>query len=85
MSQLLSSKGTAQTGNMPVARLPWLALLALAMTGFICIFTETIPAGLLPHIAGGLNITTGMPGSSSLPMLWVPLWRQSRLRCLPEG
>lgn len=62
MSQLSSSKGTAQTGNMPVARLPWLALLALAMTGFICIFTETIPAGLLPHIAGGLNITTGMAG-----------------------
>ncbi len=62
MPQLSSSKGTAQTGNMPVARLPWLALLALAMTGFICIFTETIPAGLLPHIAGGLNITTGMAG-----------------------
>lgn len=61
MSQLSSSKGTARTVNMPV-RLPWLALLALAMTGFICIFTETIPAGLLPHIAGGLNITTGMAG-----------------------
>jgi predicted MFS family arabinose efflux permease len=61
LSQLSSSTGTAQTANMP-ARLPWLALLALAMTGFICIFTETIPAGLLPHIAGGLNITTGMAG-----------------------
>ncbi|MCV4231517.1 MFS transporter [Virgibacillus sp. LDC1] len=61
MSHLSSSTGTAQTANMP-ARLPWLALLALAMTGFICIFTETIPAGLLPHIAGGLNITTGMAG-----------------------
>ncbi|MGG3311298.1 MFS transporter [Paenibacillus lautus] len=61
MSQLSSSTGTAQTAITP-ARLPWLALLALAMTGFICIFTETIPAGLLPHISGGLNITTGMAG-----------------------
>ncbi|OMF37939.1 MFS transporter [Paenibacillus sp. FSL H8-0548] len=61
MSQLSSSTGIAQSDNIP-ARLPWLALLALAMTGFICIFTETIPAGLLPHIAEGLNITKGMAG-----------------------
>lgn len=61
MSHLSSSTGTARTADMP-ARLPWSALLALAMTGFICIFTETIPAGLLPHISGGLNITTGMAG-----------------------
>ncbi|WP_081735245.1 MFS transporter [Paenibacillus gorillae] len=32
------------------------------MTGFICIFTETIPAGLLPHLADGLNISKGMAG-----------------------
>lgn len=61
MSQLSSTRGPAPTANIP-ARLPWLALFALAMTGFICIFTETIPAGLLPHIAGDLNITTGMAG-----------------------
>nr|WP_301273360.1 hypothetical protein [Acetobacter okinawensis] len=30
-------------------RLPVAGLLALAMTGFICIMTETLPAGLLPE------------------------------------
>jgi len=33
------------------------ALLALAMTGFICIVTETLPAGLLPQISAGLGIS----------------------------
>ncbi|WP_241675039.1 MFS transporter [Paenibacillus luteus] len=61
MSQFSSSVSAVQT-NKITARLPWLALLALAMTGFICIFTETIPAGLLPHIAEGLSITKGMAG-----------------------
>ncbi|MCF5662884.1 MFS transporter, partial [Pseudomonas syringae] len=32
-------------------KLPLGALLALAMTGFICIVTETLPAGLLPEIS----------------------------------
>ncbi|WP_373604764.1 MFS transporter [Paenibacillus sp. IHB B 3415] len=44
------------------AKLPWLALLALAMTGFICILTETIPAGLLPLIGEGLHISKGLAG-----------------------
>lgn len=61
MSQFSSSMSVVQSDNIP-ARLPWLALLALAMTGFICIFTETIPAGLLPHLAEGLNISKGMAG-----------------------
>ena len=43
-------------------RLPWLALLALAMTGFICILTETLPAGLLPQIGLGLNVSESMTG-----------------------
>ncbi|MFF2910142.1 MFS transporter [Paenibacillus sp. NPDC057934] len=43
-------------------RFPWLGLLALAMTGFICIMTETIPAGLLPQISTGLHITEAMAG-----------------------
>lgn len=43
-------------------RLPILALLALAMTGFICILTETIPAGLLPQISQGLNISPSLAG-----------------------
>lgn len=42
--------------------LPVFALLALAMTGFICILTETIPAGLLPQISAGLNIAPSLSG-----------------------
>ncbi|RED32278.1 putative MFS family arabinose efflux permease [Paenibacillus sp. VMFN-D1] len=61
MSHMSSSTEVVQPASVP-ARLPWLALLALAMTGFICILTETIPAGLLPHIVEGLNISKGMAG-----------------------
>lgn len=43
-------------------RLPVFALLALAMTGFICILTETIPAGLLPEMSTGLNISPSLAG-----------------------
>ncbi len=61
MSHMSSSTEVVQPASVPT-RLPWLALLALAMTGFICILTETIPAGLLPHIVEGLNISKGMAG-----------------------
>jgi len=43
-------------------RLPIGALLALAMTGFICIVTETLPAGLLPLISEGLSISPSAAG-----------------------
>jgi predicted MFS family arabinose efflux permease len=46
----------------PAQHLPILALLALAMTGFICILTETIPAGLLPEISAGLHISPSLAG-----------------------
>lgn len=46
----------------PSGRLPLGALLALAMTGFICIATETLPAGLLPLISDGLGISPSMAG-----------------------
>lgn len=45
-------------------RLPVAALLALAMTGFICIMTETLPAGLLPEIAQGLGVSNALAGQS---------------------
>ena len=38
------------------------ALLAMALTGFIAIMTETLPAGLLPQIAAGLNVSQAMAG-----------------------
>ena len=43
-------------------KLPLGALLALAMTGFICIVTETLPAGLLPEIGSGLAISPSLAG-----------------------
>jgi len=46
-----------QGGKIPLG-----ALLALAMTGFICIVTETLPAGLLPEIGSGLAISPSLAG-----------------------
>lgn len=43
-------------------RLPLSPLLALAMTGFTAIMTETLPAGLLPQIADGLAVSSTMAG-----------------------
>lgn len=57
-SQLASRASPA----LPVAALPVAALLALAMTGFIAILTETLPAGLLPQIAQGLGVSEVLAG-----------------------
>ena len=46
----------------PGTGLPLMALLALAMTGFLCIVTETLPAGLLPQISEGLGICAALAG-----------------------
>ncbi len=46
-----------QSGKLPLG-----ALLALAMTGFICIVTETLPAGLLPEISSGLGVSASFAG-----------------------
>lgn len=45
-------------------KLPLSPLLALAMTGFICILTETLPAGLLPQIAVGLDVSKSLAGQT---------------------
>ncbi|ALE04869.1 MFS transporter [Arthrobacter sp. ERGS1:01] len=42
--------------------MPWLALLALAMTGFVVMMTETLPAGLLPSIAEDFSVSQGAAG-----------------------
>jgi len=44
------------------AGLPLASLLAFAMTGFIAILTETLPAGLLPDISQGLGVSQVMAG-----------------------
>lgn len=46
-----------KTDSLPVS-----ALLALAMTGFICILTETLPAGLLPEVSAGLGVSPALAG-----------------------
>jgi len=43
-------------------RLPLSGLLALALTGFIAILSETLPAGLLDQIADGMQISQAMAG-----------------------
>ncbi|MDD2046015.1 MFS transporter [Pseudomonas putida] len=42
--------------------LPLSGLLALAMTGFIAILSETLPAGLLGQISAGMQISEAMAG-----------------------
>lgn len=46
----------------PTHPLPVAALLALAMTGFLCIVTETLPAGLLPQIGQDLAVSPSLVG-----------------------
>ena len=58
---------TACTTSIPAAaapsdRFPLAALLALAMGGFITILTEALPAGLLPQIGAGLDVSGAMAG-----------------------
>lgn len=43
-------------------RFPLSALIVMACTTFIGIMTETMPAGLLPQIAGGLHVSDGSAG-----------------------
>lgn len=57
----------SQTTSAPLLvasreRLPLGGLLALAMTGFIAILSETLPAGLLDQIADGMRISQAMAG-----------------------
>ncbi|WP_307075682.1 MFS transporter [Arthrobacter pascens] len=47
---------------VPAGRFPWAALLIMALMGFLLIATEAMPAGLLPQIGAGLNITEGTAG-----------------------
>lgn len=76
MSQNTSSATQSASSTPSSERLPWAGLLALAMTGFICILTETIPAGLLLQIGEGLESPRPLPVSLSLCMLLVPCWPQ---------
>lgn len=50
------------SGALQSDSLPWSGLLALAMAGFVCILTETIPAGLLLQISEGLGVSEVLAG-----------------------
>ncbi|MET7315094.1 MFS transporter [Streptomyces thermoviolaceus] len=52
------SPARAETGN----RLPVGRLLAFTTAGFLAIMTETMPAGLLPQIGDGLDVTEAWAG-----------------------
>lgn len=43
-------------------RMPWAALLIMALMGFVLIASETMPAGLLPQIASGMDIAEATAG-----------------------
>ncbi|PTM45072.1 putative MFS family arabinose efflux permease [Sphingomonas aerolata] len=55
---------SGQTDDGASETLPVSALLALAMTGFTAILTETLPAGLLPHMAAGLDVSESLAGQT---------------------
>lgn len=53
---------TTMPGGAQADRLPFAPLLALALAGFVTILTEALPAGLLPQISAGLNISEALAG-----------------------
>src|SRR6218665_420983 len=53
---------TTASPSAAAARLPMGGLLALAMTGFIAVLTENMPAGLLPEISRGLGVSQALAG-----------------------
>ena len=57
-------KWADESSDTSADRLPIAALLALAMTGFICIVTETLPAGLLPQMSAGLGVSAPLAGQT---------------------
>lgn len=85
---------TTSSWQNPDDGLPVAGLLALAMTGFICIMTETLPAGLLPEIGAGLHISPVLAGqmvtayaigslSAAIPLtLATQRWRRRRVLLL---
>lgn len=57
-----SNKRRVEASIAPRSKLPTAALAGLAASGFLCIVTETLPAGLLPQIASGLQISEAIAG-----------------------
>lgn len=58
----MASSTTTLGGRAHSTRLPIASLLALALAGFVTILTEALPAGLLPQISAGLEISEALAG-----------------------
>ncbi|QXH44152.1 MFS transporter [Pseudomonas xanthosomatis] len=88
---------TAAQAPTQSTRLPLSGLLALALTGFIAILSETLPAGLLDQIAGGMHISQAMAGQwvtayalgallTAIPLVtFTQGWRRRRALLLAIG
>ncbi|ACO77987.1 MFS transporter [Azotobacter vinelandii CA] len=102
MNQSQHSPGAVSDSRQPASttvaeRLPLSALLALAMTGFIAILTETLPAGLLPQLGRGLDISQALAGQlvsayalgslvAAIPLITLTAgWRRKPLLLLAIG
>ena len=53
---------TARTAAHPEAEAAAGRVLALAMTGFLALLTETLPAGMLLRISAGMGISETLAG-----------------------
>ncbi|WP_037568852.1 MFS transporter [Phaeacidiphilus oryzae] len=58
----MTATSVTSASTQPDTRLPLAALAVMASTIFIVIMTETMPAGLLPQIAGGIGVSVGAAG-----------------------
>ena len=59
MAYLIPARVEGERDTLPIG-----ALLALAMTGFTAILTETLPAGLLPRMSEGLGVSEALAGQT---------------------
>jgi predicted MFS family arabinose efflux permease len=57
-----TQSGTTVVDETEDGPLPSLALLIMALTGFVLIASETMPAGLLPQIAAGMHVSEAAAG-----------------------
>ncbi|WP_104165162.1 MFS transporter [Cryobacterium sp. N22] len=60
--RVLSPEPTVSKQPESGSRLPVLALTLMALSGFIIIMTETLPAGLLPQLAADFQVSNGTAG-----------------------
>jgi predicted MFS family arabinose efflux permease len=60
----MTAEVTAEPKARSAERMPWPGLIALFFAGFLAIMNETMPAGLLPKIAGSLHVSESVAGQT---------------------